>query len=34
MSLFISIAAFAILAVVVALVLSHHWNERYGDNHF
>ena len=34
MPLFVTIAAFVILAAVVALVLSNHWNERYGDNHF
>ena len=31
---FISIAGFALLAAVVAIVLANHWNERHGDNHF
>lgn len=34
MMLFISIAGFALLVAVVALVLSNHWNEQHGDNHF
>ena len=34
MHLFISIAAFALLAAVVAYVLHNHWRERHGENHF
>jgi hypothetical protein len=34
MSLFIGIASLTLLSAVVALVLSHHWEERHGDNHY
>ena len=32
--LFVTIFGIAIFVSVVALVLSNHWNERYGDNRY
>ncbi len=34
MPFFIALVSVAILVAIVAVVLHHHWQERYGDNHF
>jgi len=34
MELFLTIAAVALVSAVVAFVLTSHWQEFHGDNHF